>query len=204
MKTLHTYEQFLCESALGIYDIIILDIMLSEDIKRGWMQILEHIRKQNSKVPIIIMSNISDCEFLEQAFFLWAHDYIIKPFRIRELEIRVQRWFHNYVFQEYYSYEKYLEYHELVYYPAKNQFFYKWYMLNLSRSNKHMLSLFMIHRNRILTHEFLVEKIWWYSDDIEEKNLRIKVLRLKKQLKNISIDTWVQTIRWEWYILQAH
>jgi len=34
------------------------------------MQILEHIRKQNSKVPIIIMSNISDCEFLEQAFFL--------------------------------------------------------------------------------------------------------------------------------------
>ena len=199
---LHSYNCFLSNSSLDKYDIILLDIMLGDDKNKSWLQILEHVRKRNIIIPVIIMSNISDYGFLETAFSLWAHDYVIKPFRVRELQIRIQRWFHNYVFRESYSYERCLDYKGLLYYPHKSIFIYEWKTIVLSRSNKYLLSLLIIYRETILSHMFLVDKIWGCSDNYESKNLRIKILRLKKQLQDHGIDNWIVTIHWEWYILQ--
>ncbi|MCH2189210.1 response regulator transcription factor [Candidatus Gracilibacteria bacterium] len=204
IQVIHSYDEFMSfSSSLGTYDIILLDIMLSEDVNRSGLQILEHIRKIDSQLPVIIMSSISDYQFLEKAFTLGAHDYIIKPFRVRELQIRVQRWFHNYVFSEYYNYEQQLDYDGLTYYPGKNTFHFQTNEIVLSKANRYLLSLFLIHREKLLTQEFLVEKIWGSEELLSTKNLRIKILRLKQQLAPHGIDHWIATTRGEGYIFQS-
>lgn len=203
VKVLHSYEEFLSHANnFEVYDMVLLDIMLSKDTNKTGLQILEHIRKTNTHIPIIIMSSMSDYTHLEKAFSLWAHDYVIKPFRIRELQIRVQRWFHNYVFAGHYNYERQLDYAGVSYFPSKNDFQIDGQSLQLSRANKYLLSLFLIHREKLLTHMFLIEKIWWYSEVMSEKNLRIKILRLKKQLAPYGLDEYISTIRGEGYIFE--
>ncbi len=202
MKTLHSYSEFLHESTFDKYDVIILDIMLWEWDHKWWFRIMRHIRNKDTQIPIIIMSSISEYSFLEEAFSLWAHDYVIKPFRVRELQIRVQRWFNSYVFCECYNYDRVLLYHGLSYYPNRHEFYVGKTLINLCRSNKYLLSLLLINREKLLSQAFLAEKIWWDADLMAHKNLRIKIFRLKKQLQQAWLWDWIKTVRWEWYILK--
>jgi DNA-binding response OmpR family regulator len=160
------------------------------------------VRKKDKKIPIIIISNMVQYDYLEKAFQLWAHDYLMKPFRVRELQIRIQRWFHSYIFSEFFSYEKTLRYHELEYLPSSNEFFLEWEKIQLSKSSKHLLSLLLVNREQLLSQTFLAEKIWWYTESLHRKNLRIKVLRLKNTLKECGIDHRIKTVHGEWYILE--
>ena len=129
---------------------------------------------------------------------------MIKPFRARELQIRIERWFRNYVFSEYFSINKTLEYHEITYDISAYEFYNGDKEIVLSKSNKYLLSLFFIHREKLITQETLVEKIWWHSEKDYEKNLRIKIMRLKEQLKEAGVDSWIHTIRGEWYMFKKN
>jgi len=201
---LHTFHDFLNIRGITFYDIILLDICLWEDNKYSWIEILQHIRRHHKNVPIIMISSHSEYIYLEEAFRKGAHDYIIKPFRNRELQIRIQRWFRNYIFSEYFSTKKILNYYEMTYDISSCIFYYRNQEIRLTRSNKYMLLLFLVHRESLLSHEFLTWKIWWYSEDDNSKNLRIKILRLKRQLENIWLHDWIQVIRWEWYMLKKY
>ena len=106
------------------------------------------------------MSSISEYSFLEEAFQKGAYDYIIKPFRVRELQIRTQRWFQKYVLSEYYALHKVLKYHELEYNIHQYRFYISEQEIFLTRREKYILSLLFIYREKILSHSFLIEKIW--------------------------------------------
>lgn len=67
------------------FDFAILDIMLPDG---SGFNILRYIR-QSSLMPVLFLSAISDIEKQYQGFELGADDYIVKPFRPKELELRV-------------------------------------------------------------------------------------------------------------------
>ena len=70
----------------GIYNLIILDIMLPE--KDGY-QILKEIRENNIDSKIIMLTAKSQLEDKLIGFNNGADDYITKPFHIEELLARV-------------------------------------------------------------------------------------------------------------------
>lgn len=185
------------------FDTVLLDINLWEvkGNKNGF-DVLSHIRKKSTTIPVIVISSHSEYSFLEKAFAKWAHDYMIKPFRTRELQIRIERWFRNYILSEYFCTNKILRYEELVYDISAYEFYYERNKIELTRSNKYILSLLFIYREKLLHQFILVEKIWWHAEENYEKNLRIKIMRLKEQLKTVWIDHWIQTVRWEGYMFK--
>ncbi len=67
------------------FDFAILDIMLPDG---SGFDILRAIR-QTSTMPVLFLSAISDIEKQYQGFELGADDYIVKPFRPKELELRI-------------------------------------------------------------------------------------------------------------------
>jgi len=202
INILHSFQDFLYNSYIKHYDIILIDICLWENKNTHGIEILKHIRKNDWDIPIIMISSHSEYSFLENAFRNGAHDYIIKPFRCRELQIRVERWFRNYVFFKYFTTEKYISYNGLVYYLEKREFYINDVSIPLSKSSKYILLLLLIHKEKLLSKEFLVWKIWWECK-VESKNLRVKILRLKKQLDLVWIWSWILTIHGEWYMLQC-
>lgn len=75
-------------------DLIITDIMMPE--MDGW-DLVRHIRSTPgiSMVPVIFLTALSDDDDRIQGFRLGADDYLAKPFRFDELELRVEKAFRS-------------------------------------------------------------------------------------------------------------
>ena len=187
---------------LHIYDIILVDLILigwSIDVTWGY-EIISTIHTLHPKMPIIVISGVADVEVLRLAFSYGASDYIIKPFRLAELQVRVENWYSRYY--PYCDPTTDIGVWGIRYELGKNEFF-KWdQKIPLSRMNKYLLSLFLIEQNKVITHEFLREKIWGDYDLTRERNTRILIMRLRCVLKEFHIDHWITTSPWEGYIFQ--
>lgn len=202
VKIITNYNHFLRElSIIKSYDIILIDIFLWPLEKKNWIDILSIIREKDSQIPIIIISRFDDCMYLESAFSKWASDYIIKPFRLKELEIRVLKWFKIYLYNDL-SNTKNINYFWLEYNISKNEFYYNGIVLDLTKWNKYLLLLFLSSPEKLLKEIYLIEKLWWDLSFIINRNLRVNILRLKNKLKKYKINSWISNIRWEWYILR--
>lgn len=202
---LHSLEAFYHHIAvMSSYDIILIDIKLSlhYDNKDGF-KIIQIIRKKDIKIPIVVMSGNSSIENIRYAFECGASDYIIKPFRLKELEVRIMNWFKNY----YLSHLSFLwnihSYKWLSYDMGSNEFYFQHQKIILTKNNKYILSLFFVHREKLLSENFLIEKIWWDICFIINRNVRINILRLKKWLSPFWLDSRIQNIHGEWYIFSA-
>lgn len=75
------------EALTGIYDLILLDIMLPG--KDGF-EILQSIKREKIKTPIIMLTAKSQMNDKLQGLENGADDYITKPFHTRELLARIK------------------------------------------------------------------------------------------------------------------
>ena len=119
IKILNSYNAFLREyNVITSYDIILVDIILSKPWdKNNWIKIVNLIRQKSQTIPTIIISCLWEILWLEEAFNYWVNDYLIKPFRLKELEIRVNSWFRTFL------YNNLIVKKELDYYWLKKTYF---------------------------------------------------------------------------------
>lgn len=75
-------------AASGIYDMLILDLMLP---KMNGYEVLSSLRKDGNDVPVLILSARTELDDKIQGFTVGADDYVTKPFEIQELLMRIRR-----------------------------------------------------------------------------------------------------------------
>ncbi len=202
IRILSSYNYFLRELHLvKSYDIILVDILLW-DKNKNWIDIIKIIRKENKSIPIIIISWLNDIAWIERWFSIWASDYILKPFRLKELEIRIYKWFKIYFYSDKSNSSKWLEYCWLKYNISDNSFYFKDNKISLTKWNKYLLKEFISNKEILLSNKLLIEKIWWDIENLINRNLRIRITRLKKELNPFNLDNWIHNIRGEWYIFK--
>lgn len=202
IKVLHDFASFSKELwIIQSYDIVLVDIILEgNDFKNG-IDIVKLIRQKSQTIPVVVISWLHDINRLESTFKNGANDYIAKPFRLQELELRVFRWFSSY-FQKNLSADEQKTYFWLTYDINKNEFYYQGETLHLTKQNKYLLGLFFHHPEKVLDDQYLIEKIYGDITSIIDRNLRVNILRLKEALKTYKLDSWIQNIRWEWYMFK--
>lgn len=203
IKMIHSYTCFLNElSIIASYDIILVDIMLWPPGEKTWIDIVTTIREKNINMPIVIISSMCDYHRIESWFDAGANDYIIKPFRIKELEIRILKWFKTFFLTLYFWNDEKVKYKELEYNISENIFYYKETPIELTKKNKYILSILISRPEKLITENYLIEKIWWDVCMIIERNLRVSIHRLKSELEPYGCHEWIQNVRWEGYILK--
>ena len=79
-------EEGLDMAVSGIYDCMILDIMLP---KLSGIEILERVRKKGISTPVIMLSALSEVEDKVRGLNSGADDYLAKPFKTAELVARI-------------------------------------------------------------------------------------------------------------------
>lgn len=144
---------------------------------------------------------MDDINWLEKWFNKWANDYLVKPFRLRELELRVINWFKSYYYKPWILQEN-KNYNWLEYNLLENNFYYNGNLITLTKQNKFLLSILFQKPETLFNEEFLKDKMWLDIVSIIDRNLRINVLRLKNSLKPYNIDNWIINSRGEWYMLK--
>ena len=79
-------EEGLNKAVSGIYDCIVLDIMLP---KLSGIEILERVRERGIVTPVIMLSALSEVEDKVRGLNSGADDYLAKPFKTAELVARI-------------------------------------------------------------------------------------------------------------------
>jgi CheY-like chemotaxis protein len=70
------------------FDGIFLDVKMPE---MGGIETLEHIRKKDRKIPVIIITSSSTREAAIEAMAKGANEYVLKPFEWEELKAKIEK-----------------------------------------------------------------------------------------------------------------
>ena len=171
--------------------LILLDPQLP-DIS-GW-DLLSSIEKP----PIVILSEDADEDAIVQAFELGCVDYILKPFSVRELLARVKavlRRFDNYPVDELIrvgsitidseNYEAY----------RNNE------KLQLTLKEYELLKLLAETPGRVLTRDFLLDRIWGYEFYGETRTVDVHIRHIRMKLGDDA--GMIETVRGVGYRMTA-
>ena len=171
--------------------LILLDPQLP-DIS-GW-DLLSSIEKP----PIVILSENADEDAIVQAFELGCVDYIVKPFSVRELLARVKavlRRFDNYPVDELIrvgsitidseNYEAY----------RNNE------KLQLTLKEYELLKLLAETPGRVLTRDFLLDRIWGYEFYGETRTVDVHIRHIRMKLGDDA--GMIETVRGVGYRMTA-
>ena len=87
-QTAETAEKALARLATDSYDVVLTDISMPG---LSGLELLGHIRQSFADTPVIIISGIGDQEHAQGLIKLGAFDFLLKPFKLEDVEKSVQR-----------------------------------------------------------------------------------------------------------------
>ena len=174
-------------------DLIILDINLPDGNGFDFLRKL----RQNSDVPVIILT-ANDLETDEvTGLELGADDYITKPFSLMVLRARIDKVLkkinssaNNVYTDDTYSFDF-----------NKMEFYVDGSSVELSKNEQKLLRLLIQNKGQTLTRDYLVDRIWTDGADyVDENALSVTVGRLRKKLNAADYIQTVYGIGYAWRV----
>ena len=171
-------EQAIMAVSTNKFDIVLLDLGLP-DI--DGVTVIKKIREW-SNIPIIVVSARGEDSDKISALDNGADDYLTKPFSIEELMARIrvaQRRLSNISEES----ESIFKNGDLVVdYPAGTAYL-KGEELSLTPIEYKLLSLLAQNAGKVLTHTYIIDKIWGNSVDSDVASLRVFMASLRKKIE---------------------
>jgi DNA-binding response OmpR family regulator len=163
------------------FDLILLDVKLPN---QNGFDIAKQIR-EFSEIPIIFITSLNSLDDIENGFILGGDDYLTKPFALRELYLRIKA----ILKRLYNNNQKIFLKDNLCFDVESYTLFDNDKIVNLKQKELKLLDLFIKNKNKILTKEQILDKIYDYDEIVNENSLRTFIVRLRKVLKDNKIKT---------------
>ena len=179
----------------GIYDIIILDVMLP---KMDGLQILKEIRAQGIKTPVLLLTARGQVEDKVQGLDLGADDYLAKPFNKDELLARLRALSRR---QPELIPDGVLRCRSLELNPNTLITRCSDAEVKLSLKEAQILELLIRNHGLTLSKETIIEKVWGYESDADDCHVETHISLLRKKLAGLTCEVSIRTIRGAGYTL---
>ncbi|HGD2416452.1 TPA: response regulator transcription factor [Streptococcus agalactiae] len=188
-------EEGLYEAESGVYDLILLDLMLPE--KNGF-QVLKELREKGITTPVLIMTAKESIDDKGQGFDLGADDYLTKPFYLEELKMRIQALLkRSGKFND-----NSLIYGDIRVDMSTNSTFVNQTEVELLGKEFDLLVYFLQNQNIILPKSQIFDRIWGFDSDTTISVVEVYVSKVRKKLKGTLFSENLQTLRSVGYILK--
>jgi len=192
-------EDGLDNALSGVYDLIILDIMLP---KVSGIEILKEIRANDIESKVIILTAKLSLDDKLIGFENGANDYVTKPFHMEELLARVNVQLRN---NEKNINRDVLKFGDVelnvrtstITCIKNNE------SINVSYKELMILEYLMNNSNQIISKEQIYDKIWGIDTDFESNNLEAYLSFVRKKLKIVDSDVNIKAIRGMGYKLEV-
>lgn len=180
--------------ATNTYDVVILDVMLPGV---DGFTICQRIRQDlKSSVPVIMLTAKDSIEDKTQGFKSGADDYLVKPFHLRELELRIQA-----LCRRRHSDQDCLTARNIRYYPGTLKVILAdTAEITLSGYAATIFEVLMKQYPSFVSYQDLSMTIWGDSDG-DLNTIRTHVYGLRKILKNQLGHDIVRTVHGRGYCL---
>ncbi len=178
----------------GIYDLIILDVMMP---KIDGFTLLKIIRDKKIATPVLMLTAKGDVNDKIEGLNLGADDYISKPFdynellaRIRALLRRKDNFLGNVLTFADFSLSR--DSFEL----SKND-----KKIALNKKEFQLLEMLMLNAGKCVYKERIIEKIWGYDTDAEYNTVEVYLSFLRKKFSALNIRSEIRSVRGLGYML---
>ena len=162
------------------YDLLILDWMLPH---KSGIEICREVRSRSLATPVLFLTAKDTVDDRVDGLDAGADDYLVKPFELRELLARVRALLRRSTL-EVNSDRLKVGNLEL---DLDNQVAYRGdKAIDLSEKEIKLLTFFMQHQDRLLTHEEIYSHLW-QADEQPSSNVLaalVRLLRRKIEIKN--------------------
>ncbi|KGA98151.1 heme transporter CcmC [Alkalihalobacillus alcalophilus ATCC 27647 = CGMCC 1.3604] len=177
------------------YQLVVIDVMMP--IMDGYELVKQLRHHQN--IPVIMLTAKSQLHDKEKGFALGTDDYLVKPFELKELLFRIKallrrsRQESELIIQigavtiNKVSYE--VEVHGQT------------FMLPLKEFE--LLYVLAANKNRVLTRDQLIEKVWGHDFSGNERTIDVHIKRLRERFTKMTTEITLKTIRGVGYSLEV-
>lgn len=181
----------------GIHDLLILDIMLPEV---NGLDIVRHVRMQGNFVPILLLTAKDSIEDKVIGFNSGADDYLVKPFAVPELLVRVKA-----LLRRTGTGGKEGEhcYGDLSVHPKVKDGFIGNQPLQLTSKEYELLEYLMLNQERILSREQVFDRIWGLESETGIGIVDLYIHYLRKKMLPYGRDHFIQTVRGAGFMLKG-
>ena len=191
----HDGESGLDNALTGIYDVVLLDVMLP---KLDGFTVLRRMRAAGNATPVLMLTARSEVADKVEGLDCGADYYLTKPFEPQELLACIRALTRR---QPELRGADLLEYGDLKLDKSAFSLSCGERSVRLSRKEYDMMELLMRNRDLILTKETLLLKIWGYESDAEDNNVEVYIYFLRKKLEHLHSGVKIKTIRMVGYCL---
>jgi DNA-binding response OmpR family regulator len=180
--------------ATQTYDVVILDLMLPGV---NGFEIARKIRQDlQCSTPIIMMTALSDINDKEKGFDSGTDDYLVKPFELKELKLRIEALHRRYAPQK-----PLLKAGDLVFNPGTLEVEFHGLKAAVSGTPARLFEQLIRAYPNFLSHQALCDAVWGADDDFEGNSLRTHIYTLRKSLKDKLGHGMVKTVHGRGYRL---
>lgn len=172
----------------GVYDVIILDIMLP---KLDGLSILGQLRGEGIATPVILLTARGEIGDKVRGLDLGADDYLPKPFHADELLARIRALYRR----REKPVSDTLSYADITLSPHTLTLCCGEESERLTLKQSQLIELFIANKGQILSKDLIIEKIWGYDADADDSNVEAHVSMLRSRLKKLGSRVEIKAIR---------
>lgn len=173
----------------GIYDLIVLDLMLPN---LNGLDILKRMRESYMDTPVIILTAKESLDDKVGAFSIGANDYLTKPFYMEELIARIYAILRT---NGKLTDKNSLDFKDLHLDLSKRRVFINNEEIILQNKQFSLLEYFLLNKGTILLKEQIYDRIWGMESDVTIEIVEVYISNLRKKLVKYGYDKYIKTKR---------
>ena len=185
-------EEALQKALTDNYDLILLDVMMP---KMNGFDVCKHIRASKPEVPILMLTAKGTISDKTEGFDSGADDYIVKPFDIQEVLLRVRALVRRSPSKKVQTSSEILKIGDIELFPDSLETQIKNKKIKLTPTEFEILYCLMQHFNNAVSLAVLLNEVWGYNSDDDVRMLRVHVGGLRQKIEtNPKIPEYLHTV----------
>ena len=179
------------------FSLVILDLMLPD---MSGLDICRHIRAADNLKDILVIMVTAKGEEVDRVvgFEVGADDYVVKPYSVRELLLRVGGMLKRSSKEKQSNDKDLVEYEDLKIDNNKHKVYLSDEKISLTSKEFKLLKHLLLKADKVQSRDNLLEKVWGYNNDVTTRTVDTHIKRLRSKIGKYGDK--IETIRGEGYL----
>ncbi|WP_379137380.1 response regulator transcription factor [Paenibacillus sp. sgz500958] len=181
----------------GIYDLLLLDIMMPE---LDGIQVLKKLRNEGVATPVIFLTAKGEITDMVTGLDFGADDYIAKPFSSEELLARIRAVLRR---KGEVLPDDALRFGDIELNTSTLKLSAGGKEIKLNLKESELLELLIVRKQAVTSKEQIIEKLWGFDSEVEHNNVEVYISFLRKKFTFLNSAVRIGTIRGVGYVLEV-
>ena len=177
--------------------LVVLDLMLPD---MSGLDICRRIRATDNLKDILVIMVTAKGEEVDRVvgFEVGADDYVVKPYSVRELLLRVGGMLKRSSKENQSNDKDLVEYEDLKIDNDKHKVYLSDEKISLTSKEFKLLKHLLLKADKVQSRDNLLEKVWGYNNDVTTRTVDTHIKRLRSKIGKYGDK--IETIRGEGYL----